>query len=129
VYPSDELAALQVRFEKLERDLRTVQGELEVAESAARVAKHARAELSIEVARLRRAVRDLALLVAPLGLLLKQLQANPVNEEAWKEARETAAKITVALLEMISPSVESDPLPESASQPYPRAPSAVPPKR
>jgi hypothetical protein len=120
---ADEVAALRARANKLERDLRQLAGNLAVAESAAKVAKHGRDELSTEVARLRKLVREIALVAAPLGLLLRQLElacsSGVVDPPTWQEAHAAARK----LLELTG--AADDELPA----PYPPAPSAMPPPR
>lgn len=142
---SDEITELKLRLRKLEgdlartlADLRKAQADCTLAESAAKVAKHARDELSLEVARARKHEQALSILLSPLGLLLKQLEARPHITTAWEEAHALAKAVEEAFAggfqeeEPTDPEVEPPEIrplePEGAAQPYPRSPSAIMPR-
>lgn len=135
-----ERAELRLKLDRAERELREAKANLALAESAERIAKHGRDELSAEVARWRRVKTALTVALAPLDLLLRQLEASPGDGNAWAEAHAISDKVRDALLgELPAPdaldSSDTDPQITSPfpapSQPYPPSPSTrlpLPPK-
>jgi hypothetical protein len=145
-----EIAEWKLRCRKAEADLGRLAAEMRaakadgtLAESAARIARHARDALSAEVAHLRRQLLALSVLLSTLPLLLRQLEAKP-DEAAWGEAREIAVKAAEAVAKALAwaegeevdepdtdPEIEPPPiraLDPTGPAPYPRSPSAIMPR-
>lgn len=136
---ADEISALKLLKLKLEADLRTATANRELADSAAVVAKHARNELSASLNQLRKLHTSLTVVLAPLELLLTQLEQSPGNANAWNEAKGLARRVKEllageGLVEEIDeadtdPTIQSPVPPEAVPlAPYPSSPSArIPP--
>ena len=136
----DERSELRLKLDKAERELREARANLALAESAERIAKHGRDELSAEVTRWRKVKTALTVALAPLDLLLRQLEASPGDQGAWAEAHAISDKVRDALLGEVPATdpldaADTDPQITSPfpapSQPFPPSPSArlpLPPK-